>query len=133
MQKFIISIVLFFFSVVLNATELRHADSYQDALVNGKNENKVVVLFAHHPQCPWCRKMKRETLSNTEVIQLLNEKFIFVTVDLSLDIETEDVPMEFLPEGTPVTYIIDPATEEKLYSLRGYKSPESFLKRLKRL
>ena len=49
-----------------------------------------------------------------------------MSVDLSLDMEVEDVPMRFLPEGTPVTFIIDPKNEEKLYSLRGYKNTNHF-------
>jgi thioredoxin-related protein len=118
--------------VALNASELIHADSYPDALKKGIEQNKPVALFAHSPFCPWCRKMEAETLSDNEVIEYLNENFIFVTVDLSLSMDIEDVPGKFLPEGTPTTYIIDPKTQELLYSLRGYKNKKSFLGRISR-
>jgi len=114
----------------LNANELKHADSYADALEKGIAQNKSVVLFAHSPFCPWCRKMEAETLSDNEVIEYLNKNFIFVTVDLSLSMDIEDVPAKFLPEGTPTTYVIDPKTQELLYSLRGFKNKKSFLGRL---
>ncbi len=133
-MKQLVKLILLLITVTfLNASELKQADSYENAIAQGIKENKIVVLFAHHPQCPYCRKMKSTTLSNKDVIKILNEQFIFITIDLSLDIEVEDVPMRFLPKGTPVTFIIDPKNEEKLYSLRGYKDTKSFLKRLNRL
>ncbi len=133
MKRLVKLILLFITITFLNASELKHADSYESAISQGIKENKIVVLFAHHPQCPYCRKMESTTLSNKDVIKVLNEQFIFLSVDLTLDIEVDDVPMEFIPQGTPTTYIIDPRNEEKLYSLRGYKNTKSFLKRLNRL
>ncbi len=132
-MKIFTKLLLILFSVfTLNAADLIHADSYADALKKGVEQNKPVVLFAHSPFCPWCRKMEADTLSDEEVINFLNKNFIFVTVDLSLSMDIEDVPAKFLPEGTPTTYVIDPKTEELLYSLRGYKSKQSFLGRLSR-
>jgi len=130
-MKIFTKLLLVFFSVLaLNATDLIHADSYADALEKGVKQNKSVLLFAHSPFCPWCRKMEAETLSDNEVIEYLNKNFIFVTVDLSLSMDIEDVPAKFLPEGTPTTYVIDPKTQELLYSLRGFKNKKSFLGRL---
>lgn len=114
------------------ASTLKHADSYQDALEQGVKENKHVILFAHSPFCPWCRKMEHDTLSNEKVITLLNEKYIFLAVDLSLQMETEDIPSKFLPKGTPVTFVIDPETEDGLFTMRGYKTPKSFIWRLQK-
>lgn len=132
-MKIFTKLLLILFSVfTLNASDLIHADSYADALKKGVEQNKPVVLFAHSPFCPWCRKMEADTLSDEEVINFLNKNFIFVTVDLSLSMDIEDVPAKFLPEGTPTTYVIDPKNEELLYSLRGYKSKQSFLGRLSR-
>ena len=125
-------ILSLFITLSLNANELNHADSYSDAIKDGIAQNKRVVLFTHSPFCPWCRKMEAGTLSNQKVIDLLNKRFIFVTVDLSLDIELEDVPKKFLPQGTPTTYVIDPKTQNLLFSLRGYKNSKSFLNRLSR-
>jgi thioredoxin-related protein len=132
-MKIFTKLILILISILtLNALELEHANSYADALKQGVEQNKSVVLFAHSPFCPWCRKMEADTLSDDEVISFLNKNFIFVTVDLSLSMDIEDVPAKFLPEGTPTTYVIDPKTEELLYSLRGYKNKQSFLGRLSR-
>ncbi len=127
-KLFLVSLTI----LALNASELKHADSYPDALEKGIAQNKAVVLFAHSPFCPYCRKMEADTLSDEKVIDYLNKNFIFVTVDLSLSMDIEDVPEKFLPQGTPTTYVINPNNQELLYSLRGYKSPESFLGRISR-
>lgn len=112
------------------AEQLKHADSYIGAINQGIKENKHVILFAHTPFCPWCRKMEADTLANEKVIKLLNEKYIFVSIDLSTEVEREDVPEEYLPDGTPTTFVIDPTTQENLFTMKGYKSPDSFIWRL---
>jgi thioredoxin-related protein len=132
MKTFIKLFLVLVSTIALNASMLKYADSYEDALEKAKEQNKAVVLFAHSPFCPWCKKMEEDTLSDTEVIDFLNQNFIFVSVDLSIGMDIEDVPSRFLPEGTPTTYVIDPTNEELLYSLRGYKNKKSFLGRLSR-
>jgi thioredoxin-related protein len=126
--------ILFFICItsltLYGAVTLKEADSYKDALKKGIKEHKHVILFAHSPFCPWCRKMEHDTLSNKKVIKLLNDKYIFISIDLSLSMDIEDVPTKFLPRGTPTTYVIDPTNEDTLYTMRGYKSPKSFLFRL---
>ena len=74
--------------------------------------------------------MEEDTLSHPEVIEYLNKNFIFVTVDLSLSMDIEDLPSKFIPQGTPTTYVINPKDEELIFLLRGYKNPASFLKAL---
>ena len=126
-------ICLVLITTFLNAADLNHADSYTDAIQKGIKENKLVVLFTHTPFCPYCVKMEEDTLSNPEVINLLNQRFIFISVDLGIDIETEDVPRRFIPRGTPTTFIIDPKTPENFYNIRGYVNAERFLGILRRL
>jgi len=113
-------------------TTLKEADSYTAAIKEGLKEHKHVILFAHSPFCPWCRKMEHDTLSNKKVIKLLNDKYIFVSIDLSLSMDIEDVPPKYVPEGTPTTFVIDPNNENTLYTMRGYRSPKSFLFRLQK-
>lgn len=132
MKLFLKLLFLFITSISLQADQLQHFDSYQEAIAQGVKEDKIVLLFIHHPQCPYCRKMEADTLEDKNVIQYLNKNVIFVTVDLSLEMQTEEVPLRFLPRGTPTTFAIDPKNEELLFSMRGYKSPKSFLGRLSR-
>ena len=134
MKKLLLSIIFICVSslTLFGATALKHADSYKDALQQGIKEKKHIILFAHSPFCPWCAKMENDTLSNEKVIKLLNEKYIFLSVDLSLEMDIEDIPSEFLPQGTPVTFVIDPETQNGLFTMRGYKDPKSFIWRLEK-
>jgi len=131
-MNFIKTLILFLSTTLFlyGSANLKIADSYTDAIEKGVKQKKHVVLFAHSPFCPWCRKMEINTFENEKVITLLNEKYIFVSIDLSTELETEDVPNRFLPQGTPVTFIIDPTNQENLFTMRGYKAPKSFLWRL---
>ena len=103
-----------------------------DAVKEGIAQNKRVVLFAHTPFCPWCKKMEADTLENQNVIKFLNKNEIFVTIDLSIDMDIEDVPKQFIPRGTPTTYVINPKDQSLLFTMRGYKNAKSFLSRLSR-
>jgi thioredoxin-related protein len=134
MKKILLSIIFICVSslTLLEASALKYANSYKEAIEQGVKEHKHVILFANSPFCPWCRKMEHDTLSDENVIKLLNEKYIFLSVDLSLQMETEDIPSRFLPQGTPVTFVIDPETQEGLFTMRGYKSPKSFIWRLEK-
>ena len=133
MKIFTKLLLVLFAAVTLNGSvDLNHADTYTDAIKKGTKENKQVVLFVHSPFCPWCRKMEADTLSNKDVIKELNEKFVFISVDLSVNIDIEDIPKQFIPRGTPTTFVINPADQSLAFSMRGYKSPKSFLFRLNR-
>ncbi len=128
-MKWFVKLLFFCFTITLvGASELKHADSYEYAIAKGLKENKNILMYTHSPYCPWCTKMENETLSNKKVIEFINKNYVYV----SIDVEMDDFPTKFKPNGTPTTFIIDPKTQKKLYSLRGYKSPRSFLGRLKR-
>ena len=72
--------------------------------------------------------MESTTLSDKEVIDTINKNFVFV----SLNKDTHKIPSEFIPYGVPTTYVIDSKSGEKLYTMKGYKSKESFFDRIQR-
>lgn len=124
---------LFLFSFTgLFATPLEYLTNYTAAVEKAQKSEKNLVLFSHRPSCPWCRKMESETLTNPEVIKVLNTQFVFLKIDSSLAVQTQDVPKKFFPKGTPTTYVIDSYTQNTLFTMRGYKSAKSFLGRINR-
>ena len=126
-MKKIFTLLLFFILVnIANATDIKYASSYEEAVVQAKEQNKKLMLFMHSDYCPWCKKMKRTTLKNKEVVDDINKNYIFV----QLDIDFDDFPSKFKPNGVPTTYVIDPIKEEKMFTMRGYKSAKSFLNRI---
>ena len=45
-------------------------------------EEKPVVIFLHTSWCKYCSTMKNTSLKNKEIIQLLQDKFYFVSLDI---------------------------------------------------
>lgn len=120
-------VALLFLSVFTSASDLKHINSFEDGLYLAKKQNKQMMLFIYSTHCPWCKKMERTTLSDSEVIDFINEKFVFVSLNKDID----DIPSNFIPYGVPTTYAID-KNGEKLYTMKGYKSKKSFLGRAQR-
>ena len=50
-------------------------------LRQAKKENKLVVISIGYASCHWCHVMERESFQDTEVAELMNEKFISIKVD----------------------------------------------------
>jgi thioredoxin-related protein len=47
-----------------------------------KKERRTVVVFLHTSWCKYCGTMKNTTFQNSEVIQLLNQNFYFISLDI---------------------------------------------------
>lgn len=47
-----------------------------------KAEERPVLVFLHTSWCKYCSTMKNTTFENSEVIQLLNQSFYFVSLDI---------------------------------------------------
>jgi thioredoxin-related protein len=47
-----------------------------------KIEKRPVMVFLHTSWCKYCGAMKNTTLKNTEVVNLLNQKYYFVSLDI---------------------------------------------------
>ncbi|MDB4338996.1 thioredoxin domain-containing protein [Rubripirellula sp.] len=53
----------------------------QEAFDKAKREGKLVFLSVGYAACHWCHVMERESFEDTEIAQLLNERFVCVKVD----------------------------------------------------
>ncbi len=119
-----------------------------------KIESRPVVIFFHTSWCKYCSSMKHTTFKNDKVIQLLNEKFYFVSFNVE---EREDILFrgslfKYKPTGanTGVHELAEQlgsingelaypgicflnTKNEILYQGEGYISPKDFLFILTRL
>ena len=46
-----------------------------------KKYNQNILLFFYKPNCEYCDKMKKETISDPEVINLINSNFLPVRIN----------------------------------------------------
>jgi HEAT repeat protein/cytochrome c biogenesis protein CcdA/glutaredoxin len=77
-------------------------ENLSGALARAGNELKPVLLVFSSPDCPWCVRLKSETLAEKDVLAAL-EGFICVSIDTSRDAKTA---REFQVRGVPATVIL---------------------------
>ena len=59
----------------INWISLEKAEEYS------KKYNQNILLFFYKPNCEYCDKMKKETISDPEVINLINSNFLPVRIN----------------------------------------------------
>lgn len=96
--------------------------TYAEAIEASAKSGKQIVLFFSGDFCPYCIKMKNQTLSDDGVKKAL-EKYIFLIIDTTSDRETT---RKFKIRGIPA-YIITDKTEKAIKAGEGFKSVDEFL------
>lgn len=76
---------------------------FEQVLKKAKKEHKIIMLKAMTKDCHFCRKMEREVMVEKEVVDLLEEDFITVTIDIS----ATELPLGLKTELTPSFIFID--------------------------
>ncbi|HFU76749.1 MAG TPA: thioredoxin family protein [Campylobacterales bacterium] len=93
----------------------------KSSLLKSKRQNKPLMVLVTAEHCKYCSKMKRETLSNSDVKRNVKD-FLFTKVDkTSLDAQ------KFLPNTryTPTVYFISPKFTI-VNSVKGYLNAYDF-------
>jgi len=117
--------LLLYLSILFSLT---YADSitwvktYKDALNLSINQNKRVMLLITSPTCAWCKKMKRETFTDNEVINEINENYISV----ELPRKNDEIIDNFSVKRVPTTLFIS-KDGNLIKKVTGYWNAENFL------
>ncbi|RDJ35543.1 MAG: thioredoxin [Crenarchaeota archaeon] len=98
------------------------AASYKDALNLSKNHKKPVLLFFTANWCGYCRQMKADTLSNTQVKNNMKD-FIFYEVNTDRE---QSLARQYGVRGLP-TYKVINSEEKVLAEGSGFKEPRDFI------
>lgn len=97
-------------------------ENLNGALVRAGNELKPVFLLFYGPNCPYCVRLKTETLSEKEVLTAL-EGFICVSIDTSRDPETA---RRYGVAGVPLSIILSGDGRIQSY-VQGFVDKTRFL------
>lgn len=105
-----------------------------------KKTNKIILVDAYTDWCGWCKKMDRDTYTDTKIIETLNKDFIIVKfnpeiadVEYNLDgvkISGRELFAQLTQgksTGFPTTYFIQP-NKKQIQVAAGYLGPDDFLK-----
>lgn len=78
-------------------------EGFEKALQRAKKEDKIIMIEAMSPTCHFCKKMAREVLIDTEVVQAIEKDFIPVSIDIS----SHALPLGLKAALTPSFIFID--------------------------
>jgi thioredoxin-related protein len=109
------------------ASELKPLYNYDKAIDLALKEKKKILMYVYEDFCPWCVKMKQHTLRQNNIIDFINNRYVF----LMQKRDSGNYPKKlFYPRFLPTTYVISPKEDEEIYALYGYKSTKNFLNEL---
>ena len=104
----------------LSAQGLDWESSLSEAFAKSASQNRPLMIFIEQKHCRWCKKMRRETLSDNGISKRL-EKFVLVEVDKYGEEMKSLPPTRF----APTVYLYSPK-KELLIKVGGYFVVEDF-------
>jgi thioredoxin-related protein/glyoxylase-like metal-dependent hydrolase (beta-lactamase superfamily II) len=101
--------------------------SFNEAIRNAKNKNKIIFLKVRSTTCKYCDKLDDVIASDKSVKDILNNYFEMV----SINNDYENVPYNIRIENTPTLIFFKSGSEEPLMNLKGINALGEFLEVLK--
>ena len=107
---------------------------YDKGLELAKKQNKHLIVDFYTTWCGWCKRMDKDTYTNSEVKKLLTDHYVAVKLNaessknLSIDgknLTERQVAQDFKVSGYPTTCFLKP-DGERIACLPGYAGPEQF-------
>jgi thioredoxin-related protein len=99
------------------AKSLPFLDNYDEAMKVAKKEKKDVMLVVVSTTCPWCRRYKQKTLTNSSVQKAILDNYIVLMLNKDIDEMRDDLRARLVP----TTFFLDSSGEE-FYSAIGYRT-----------
>ncbi len=99
--------------------------TWNDVLALAKKENKSIFLEISTSWCGYCKKMKADVYTDTEVAKYFNSTFINISVDAEKG-EGMELAKKYHVKGYPTFVFINP-DGSLTKKTSGYRSPEKFL------
>jgi thioredoxin-related protein len=92
---------------------LGYETDYRTALTTAKQENKMVLMVIVQEPCPYCDRLVKETMS-TKCVQRRMKHYVPLIVD-----KHSDYPQQFKPPMIPMSFVVDPESEEVTFEIVG--------------
>lgn len=127
--SFLLLCVLFFNGIcnAASASAINWQSWSNKPFAQAKATHRYVLVFVKADWCHWCRLTKDVTLSDKNVIRIINSNYIPVRIDR--DAET-DLVKALGAVGLP-TFIIMDSNKNVIRQFSGYMSPAEMLSQLK--
>lgn len=82
LSKLFVALFLTFSIGVCFADSINWQPYSSATFAKAKKQHRMVLLFGKATWCPWCRRMKSDTFSDSAVVSLINKNYVPVMVDI---------------------------------------------------
>ncbi len=96
------------------------------SLVLAASEHKLVLVDLYTDWCGWCRKLDHDTYSNSDVINLVNSRFVPVKLNAEDGGQGEALAKRYQVRGYPCAMILESSGKLRGVLIYGYHSPKEF-------
>ena len=100
--------------------------SIDPGLKEAKNQSKPIFLYFRSETCYWCIVFEKEALSDNRIIDLLNKKFVLISIDT---FKQKNAAQNLNVRTTPYIIFFDMNGQE-ISRIPGYIPKEEFLFKL---
>jgi thioredoxin-related protein len=122
-KNILILFMVFSLLSTVYASEFKIYKNYDKALKEAKKSNKNLMMMLYSPHCPWCERMKEETISQKETQDFISNSYVYV----SLNKYRDNYPKKFQTNMIPTIFLIDSKNENENYKMLGFQTVESFI------
>lgn len=104
--------------------------SYQEALIEGKKNNKLIFIDFYTTWCGPCKTMDKEVFTDTEVSGYMNKNFLMLKVDAEKG-EGIDLAKRYKIKAYPTFVVLD-GKEQEQFRFSGAQPAKGFLETLEK-
>jgi thioredoxin-related protein len=100
MKKQLYILLIIFWTIPSSFAQLK-IHTFEEAEKLSKENPKPFVVFIHTSWCKYCKMMENSTFKNSEIINILNTEFYFISLDAESknDIFFNNHKFQFIPKG----------------------------------
>lgn len=100
-----------------------HAGFLDEESARAIQEKKLILVNIVTENCPYCKQMEREIFSNATYRKQIEQKFVFVSIDLY----DPTLPKDLRTKYTPANAILSPTRHSIIEGYTGYMDATSFM------
>lgn len=108
--------------LLFSALFSEYLDNYEDTMQKAKESHKIPAIMIVKSHCPWCSRMKENTLIDPEIQTILNKHFVLGIIDQ----HSGDAPDDICSTFVPTTHFLD-YSGDVIWQSIGYKNKGRFL------
>lgn len=139
MKKYAIFLIVLIAAVSISAVSsidgnqivdgLNSTSNMTQALDECKVQNKTLCIYFEQDSCYYCDLFKSDVLSNRDVQNELNGRFVFTNIDINKNPQLAD---KFKVVGTPTVVFLD-SNGTEIQRVDGYVPGDEFMKTLREI